>query len=338
MKQAAASATSRARVRKGRISGRKIVFSNILVPTDFSPISLKALEYACTLGTAFGAILHLLHVNDIAVEAPTLAALSPPSRELKAKLLHRLDSIAAEISAPTRGLRRHVRSGKAFNEVCEAARDLSADLIVTATHGYSGLKRILLGSTTERIVQHSFCPVLVVREHQREFVSSRSRERAHNRRRICLDRILVPTDFSEHSRHALSYALAFAKHFGAEVILLNAIYPHYYASNPDYFSSDYGSLLDEAHRAAKAEMAKLLQATSFDGVSFKTRIEEGHPVQTILDVAKEWDADLIVTSTHGRTGLEHVLIGSTAEQVVRYATCPVLVVPRVKRKEENDEG
>ena len=329
MKRLAASAKPRARVGKGRISERGIVFSNILVPTDFSPISLKALEYACTLGTAFGAILHLLHVNDITLEAPTLAALSPPGREITTRLLRRLDSIADEVSAPTRGLRRHVRTGKAFREVCQAARDLSAHLIVTATHGYSGLQRILLGSTTERIVRHSPCPVLIVREHQREFVPARPQKRARTRRRICLDRILVPTDFSEHSRRALRYALAFAKQFGAEVILLHAIYPHYYASNPDYFSSDYGSLLDEAHRTAKAEMAKFVQVTSFNGVSFKTRIEEGHPVQNILDVAKEWDADLIVTSTHGRTGLEHVLIGSTAEQVVRYAKCPVLVIPRL---------
>ena len=199
-------------------------------------------------------------------------------------------------------------------EVCQAARDLDADLIVIATHGYSGLSRILLGSTTERIVQHSSCPVLVVRDRQREFVPSRRRKTTRDRRRICLDRILVPTDFSEHSRSALRYALVFAKHFGAEVTLLNAIYPHYYASNPDYFASDFGPLLDQTRRVAKAEMAKLVRVTSFGDVSFKTRIEEGHPVQNILEIAKEWDGDLIVTSTHGRTGLEHVLIGSRAEQ------------------------
>jgi nucleotide-binding universal stress UspA family protein len=333
MKRVTASATSRARARKGRVSGRELVFSNILVPTDFSPISLKALEYACALGTAFGAILHLLHVNDIDVEAPALAALFPPSRDIKTKLLHRLESIAAGVSAPTRGLCCHVRSGKAFNEVCQAARDLAADLIVTATHGYSGLQRILLGSTTERIVQHSPSPVLVLREHERDFVPSRRRKKTRDRRHVCLDRVLVPTDFSEHSRRALSYALAFAKHFGAEVILLNAIYPHYYATNPDYFSSDYGPLLDETRRLAKSDMAKLVRATSFGDVSFKTRIEEGHPVQNILEIAAEWGADLIVTSTHGRTGLAHVLIGSTAEQVVRYAKCPVLVIPRVKGNE-----
>ncbi len=310
-----------------------MVVSSILVPTDFSPISRKALEYACTLGTAFGATLHLLHVNDIAVEAPTLATLFPPDRETRTKLLRRLESIAAKVSPPTRGLRCHVRAGKAFNEVCQTARDLAADLIITATHGYSGIRRILLGSTTERIVQHSSCPVLVVREHEREFVPSRPHKRARDRRHVRLDRILVPTDFSDYSRSALPYALVFAKHFGAEVMLLHVVYPHYYVTNPDYFSSDYGPLLDETRRLAKSDMAKLVRATSFGDVSFKTRIEEGHPVQNILEIAAEWGADLIVTSTHGRTGLAHVLIGSTAEQVVRYAKCPVLVIPRVKGKE-----
>lgn len=332
MKKAAASTTPRARGAKGSASGREIAVSTILVPTDFSPQSLKALEYACALGTAFGATLHLLHVNDIAVEAPTLAALFPPAREINTKLLRRLESIAEEVSLPTRGHRSHVRVGKAFDEICQAAQELTADLIVNATHGYSGIKRVLLGSTAERIVQHSPCPVLVVREHEREFIRSRRRKTTRNRRHICLDRILVPTDFSEHSRYALTYALFFAEHFGAEVILLNAVYPHYYATNPDYFLSDYEQLLDETRRVAKNDMEKLVRATSFGGVSVKTRIEEGHPVQNILEIAAECGADLIVTSTHGRTGLEHVLVGSTAEQVVRYAKCPVLVVPRVKLK------
>ncbi len=330
MRKIVASTTSRARVAKERVPKRKITISTILVPIDFSPQSLKALEYACALGTALGGTLHLLHVNDIAVDAPTLAPLFPPTPEINTKLLRRLESVTAKVSLPTRGCRSHVRAGKAFDEICQAARELGADLIVTATHGYSGIKRILLGSTTERIVQHSPSPVLVVREHEREFIASRQRKTKRNQRRIRLDRILVPTDFSEHSRYALTYALFFAEHFGAELILLNAVYPHYYATNPDFSLSDYWPLLDEMRRAAKDDMKKLVRSTSFGGVSFKTRIEEGHPVQNILEIAAECGADLIVTSTHGRTGLEHVLIGSTAEQVVRYAGCPVLVVPRVK--------
>ncbi len=330
MKRPAASAKPSKRPRKEQGSGRKIVVSSILVPTDFSAISRKALEYACTLGTAFGATLHLLHVNDLAVEAPDLAPLFPSNREIKTKLLQQLESIAAKVSLPTRGLRCHVRAGKAFQEVCQAACALAADLIITATHGYSGISRILLGGTTERIVQHSPCPVLVVREHEREFVAARGRERERDRRCVRLDRIIVPTDFSDYSHPALRYALSFAKQFGAELMLLHAVYPHYYVTNPDYFSSDYGPLLDEARRSAKSDMANLVRATSFGDVPFKTRIEEGHPVQNILEVAADWAADLIVTSTHGRTGLAHVLIGSTAEQVVRYAKCPVLVIPRRK--------
>ena len=63
-----------------------------------------------------------------------------------------------------------VRQGRSFHEIAEAARTLKADLIIISTHGYSGLKHALLGSTTERVVRHAPCPVLVVREHEREFV------------------------------------------------------------------------------------------------------------------------------------------------------------------------
>ena len=315
---------------KPRRSDRGPIISTVLAPTDFSPLSLKALEYARILGTAFGARLHLLHINDIAVEAPTLAALLPPDQETSTKLLRRSESVADEVSPPTRGLRCHLRAGKAFHEICEAARELRADLIVTATHGHSGIKRILLGGTTEKIVQHSPCPVLVVREHQRDFVVSR-RKRTPNRQQVRLDRILVPTDFSEESRRALSYALFLARHFGAELTLLNVIYPHYYTTSPEHSFPDHAAALDEMRCFARSEMDKFVQMTSFGEVAFQTRLGEGHPVVSILDVATEGNADLIVLSTHGRTGLGHVLVGSTAEQVVRYATCPVFVVPRAEK-------
>ena len=326
---------SPSRVTRSRPDDGGFAVCTILVPTDFSPPSLKALEYACALGKAFGATLHLLHVNDIAVEVPTLAPLFSPGREMQRRFLRRLEGIAAKASLPTRGLHSHVRTGKAFNEVCAAARELGADLIILATHGYRGITRAMLGSTTERIVQHAPCPVLVVREHERGFVAPPRRKGRDIGRQLRLNQILVPTDFSKHSRYALTYALAFAKHFGARLTVLNAVYPQYFVSNAEYLPYDYGSLLDQTHLAAKKAMDKLRRATFFGGVPFKACITEGHPVQSILDAAAESGADLIVTSTHGRTGLGHVLIGSIAEQVVRYAKCPVLVVPRPAGPDRN---
>ena len=307
------------------------VVSTILVPVDFSIPSSKALHYACTLAKAFGARLQLLHVNEAVVEAPALASAFPVAQ---AKQLRRLADFAADLSLPSRGLRYHIRNGRAFNEICEAARELSADLIICGTHGYRGMARLFLGSTAERIVQHSTSPVLIVREHQREFVAPRRRQTTRKRRSVRLNRIVVGTDFSETSRDALVHAVAFARRFGADLLLVNAIYPQYYATNADYLPFDYGSLLDETRRAAEKDMDEIGKSVPFGDVSVQTRIEEGHPGESLVKVAEEERADLIVVSTHGRTGLPHVLIGSTAQHVVRHANCPVLVIPRAAKTKE----
>src|SRR5205814_10101138 len=102
-----------------------------------------------------------------------------------------------------------------FDEICRLAQPIPADLVVMPTHGRTGLKHVFLGSTAERIVQHSSCPVLVTRG---------SALQADNGSRFAIKTILVPVDFSNCSREGLRYAIAFAKDFGAKIILLHATY------------------------------------------------------------------------------------------------------------------
>lgn len=298
----------------------------ILVPLDFSAPSLKALQYACPLAKRLRASVHLVHVNDLVMIAPPLAPTFSLAPDFGHQLRRRLRRIGADCSPRISAKRCHVRNGRAFDQICREARVVDADLIVVATHGYKGLKHILLGSTAERVVRSALCPVLIVRERGREFVGKRPGAVPK------IGHILVPTDFSEHAQHAMRYAIGFAKRFGARLTLFNMIYPQYYVTNPDYLPYDFGELFDEIRRAAKQDMAALVAATSFQGVRFKARIEEGHPAEHIVEFAAKNGVDLIITSTHGRTGLKHAVMGSIAEQLVRYAKCPVLVVPRAKDK------
>jgi nucleotide-binding universal stress UspA family protein len=91
--------------------------------------------------------------------------------EAKAAARNRLDQVAVEMKLPPKMMERSlVRFGSAFAEITEAARTLKADLIILATHGHTGLKHVVLGSTAERVVRHASCPVLVVREKEHEFV------------------------------------------------------------------------------------------------------------------------------------------------------------------------
>ena len=136
--------------------------------------------------------------------------------------------------------------------------------------------------------------------------------------------ILIPVDLSEPSRKALRYAFALAQQFGAKLILLYAIEP---VATPDFA---YHPLMKETGKvriAAADGLKKLCAEERIDSLWIeKTLVREGVAHGEITEAAKSLKVDLIVIATHGHTGLKHVVLGSTAERVVRHASCPVLVV------------
>jgi universal stress protein A len=132
-------------------------------------------------------------------------------------------------------------------------------------------------------------------------------------------------------RLGLAYAKALAKEFRAKLVLLHSVRLQYYVATDVYARYDFPLLLQQAEKAAASQLRDLVRKTDWDGVTVETALELGHPEQEICYRAQDRHADLIVTSTHGRTGLKHILIGSTVEYVVRHAQCPVLVVPSHKR-------
>ena len=140
---------------------------SILVPLDFSPSSKKALGYAVAVARQFKAKLTLLHVVE-PVATPDFAASFPLVMEddkLMAAAKHELEGVVKAARVPRGSVEKVlVRFGRSFHEITEAARTRKADLIIISTHGYTGLKHALLGSTTERVVRHASCPVLVVRQ------------------------------------------------------------------------------------------------------------------------------------------------------------------------------
>lgn len=145
----------------------KRIYKNILWPTDFSPLSLAAADTARTLARECDARLHVLYVAPLLVADRTIAVetggdlmvATRDTREFELKLQRLVSDYLSGVSAiePT------VRVGVAWNEICNYAKIASIDLIVIATHGQTGLKHVLLGSVSERVVQHAHCSVLVVK-------------------------------------------------------------------------------------------------------------------------------------------------------------------------------
>ena len=302
-------------------------FNRVLVPIDFSRPSLKAIPYALAISRQFGADVHLLHVTDVSQQPPPTLLTLPtvPQAEWDRRLMKRLNSIALKYRTNGNVTALQPRTGSAYEEICTATRELKADLIVIATHGYTGYKHMFLGSTAERVVQHLPCPVLVVRLHARHWNGSIS---PRTRTGFQLKKILVPTDFSECSKAAFIYARGLARDFKAELRLVHVINPHWYPFGDKYAALDAARLMEETSRTAQKQMCSMA-ATS--NVRYSVCVIHGSPAAEICNAANE-DVDLIVISTHGRTGLGHLLIGSTAEHVVRYARCPVLVIPAWKNR------
>jgi nucleotide-binding universal stress UspA family protein len=145
----------------------------ILVPTDFSDNSLVAMDYACWLAQVLKAEVSILHVAEPHVypAAFGLGSVNLPELEqkLRAAAVERVDRLKSEKVPAGVAARAAVVDGVPFVEIVRRARDEKADLIVIATHGYSGLKHVLLGSTAERVVRKAPCPVLTVRHGQQAF-------------------------------------------------------------------------------------------------------------------------------------------------------------------------
>jgi nucleotide-binding universal stress UspA family protein len=143
---------------------------------------------------------------------------------------------------------------------------------------------------------------------------------------INLKRILVPTDFSESARHALTYAVSFAREYKAEIVLLHVVENLTVGYASDLFPVPMAEVFEEISGYAKIELGKLAAEVRSKGAEVREQVIQGKPSTEILRIAREETADMIVLGTHGKGLLDQALFGSTAERVLRKTPCPVLTV------------
>ncbi len=141
-----------------------------------------------------------------------------------------------------------------------------------------------------------------------------------------ISKVLVPIDFSDYSKSALKYAVSFVKHFNAKLILVYVVEPVIYP--PDFSMGQIAipSVDLDMDRRALDELNKLAELEIPADIQVLSVVKTGKPFIEIIETAGEQDADLIIIATHGHTGMEHILFGSTAEKVIRKAPCPVLTL------------
>jgi nucleotide-binding universal stress UspA family protein len=300
----------------------------ILVAVDFSDESFRTLEFALPLAKRFGASVHLVYVYEGKLQSSSMVnkpeLFSDPEMELFSdrEIAGRLrDEVRRRFSVDLSAKDCHFRSGRSCPEICAAAQKLNADLLVIATHGRTGLKRLTLGSTAEKVVRYARCPVLVAREGTNRSIRA-------NAEGIVLEKILVPIDFSECAREGAKYASAFASRIGANLILMHVAYPpDYTASDATIVPPEWPQLVETARLLAENNLKEIVNSLPHVGISTETKVAVGTPIDKLVEETARPDVDMVITSTHGYGGLRHALIGSTAEQLVRLAHRSVLVVP-----------
>jgi nucleotide-binding universal stress UspA family protein len=208
--------------------------------------------------------------------------------------------------------------GSATTDILDTAARLSSDLIVLGTHGHSGFEHMILGSVTEKVLRKASCPVLTVPPLARETPGAAQ---------DIFKRIVCAIDFSDVSLKALEYALALAKEADAELALVHVI--EGLPDAPDW-QQPTGSAVMEYLRLSEADaLTRLRAAIPHDAQTWcepHIVLATGKPYREILRVAQERDAHLIVMGVHGRGAVDRLFFGSTTNQVVRTATCPVLTL------------
>lgn len=311
-------------------SGRPLQIKTVIAPVDFSQESIRALEYSILIAKTFGAVVHVVNVRP-SKEASAIERagnLLCNYTDALAFLQDRLAEIQEKHDVKFSPDNCHVEAGRPYEEVCKLAREIAADLIVMATRGESGLKHLLLGSTTERVIRFAPCPVLVPRGK-----SYKAALAFGEKSKLKIRKILMPVDFSECSLTGVRYSAFLAKCFAARLKLLHVVGRYDYAFAWEGFEGEITRLTEAARERAKKQMTELCGSTLLQGVSCEAEIPIGNAITEICNEGAKDDADLTVISTHGRSGFRRALIGSVAEQVARYAEHPVLIVPSRELKE-----
>jgi nucleotide-binding universal stress UspA family protein len=300
--------------------GTMLNINKVLFPTDFSPCADQALVHASYLAGKYLADFHMLHAIVLHEDDPHNPAhhfdnIADVHDKLVASARERMASLMKEYAVEGITTRQiQLRGIAPAPVILEYARESDIDLIVMGTHGRRGLGHFLLGSVAEEVVRLASCPVLTIREEE-------------NPRPIeAVENILVPLDFSDHARNALRHALEMAETYGAGLQLLHVVEDNLH---PYYAMAGTNSILElqpDIKEKSKEAMEKILEETKKKDIKADLHVVVGHPAREIISFADDHETDLIVIATHGLTGIEHLLMGSVTEKVVRMSQCPVFTV------------
>lgn len=292
---------------------------NILVPVDFSDASKKALDYGVALAGEFESKLVVVHIVEYsrplayAFPTETFATEKHEFGEVRAKL----STLIPKEVRDEMDYRFVVKLGEPEDEVLASVSDEKADLVVMGSHGRRAFRRWILGSVTEHLLRRLPVPVMTVSHVGERLVPDSLTE----------GRILYATDLSRGSGTGLETAWDWARHFAADLTVLNVMLPLQLEYGKSYLPLDIGKDHDALHKDLSEQLANSVPPSIQLDEHVRLETGEGVPYEVILNRAGQLSADLVVINLHGKSRQERTLIGSTAERVVRASSRPVLSIP-----------
>lgn len=284
----------------------------IISAIDFSTFTDTILSYSVALCKTYHAKLLLTHV---AVDVNTLLDHNETTLDVEALqksniqfAQERLEDVATNLAM---GSEIIIRQGKPADEIKRLALEREADMVVTATHGRSGFKRLLVGSVTEKLIKTLHCPILILHTQDNDFIAPTGLE-------FKLKKILVGCDFSPDASLAFDYGLSLAKEFKAELHLSHVIKPSFYKPGLQESKELRGRL--------ERQLESMIPEECHGWCNVKINLLDGEPYVVLMNYAKEHDIDMIVLGIRGHTLLEKLLVGSTTDRLIRLSPIPVLAV------------
>ena len=295
-----------------------LTIKNILCPVDRSPISRHALDYAIAVAAAYQSKLRVIEVIDLSLP-PLPAGVQPALPAFEEMRQACLDELHAFLPSPDSGAVRldvAIVEGPVVAGVLGEAERMRADLIVMGTHGRGGFEHLVLGSVTEKILRKATCPVLTVPPGLSRLRGGLSP----------FPSIVCAFDFSRTSAHALLYAWSLAQDTDGRLTVIHVVeWPF-----GEMAVGDVPKEIDALREGFELDARQQLHDALPPGALASGRLEEvvtcGKPSRSILRLAGDRAAALIVIGVHGRGAVSLAMFGSTTHRVIREARCPVLTV------------
>ena len=282
----------------------------LLLPTDCSEFSEGAIREAVNLAKTCSSKLFVVSVIETNPEYESIAPQLIEKAEKETR--QHLESVKNRAAKEGVDCEIIARQGEdPYKYIVDEAAKHQVSMIIMGRRGRKGLKRLMMGSVTAKVIGHSPCNVLVVpRAARLEF-----------------RKILVATDGSKYSNAAASEAVAIAKRCGANLIAASVV-PYESISPLGIVHSEmqWELVTEESRKAAESNIKNVKEIAEKEDVKIEELILEGRPYEAIINAAKEKRVDLIVVGSHGRTGLDRLLMGSVTERIIGHADCAVLVV------------